>query len=127
MPQKNRAVATITIDAYQKVHSHFLRNLKLGQIEEDKSFSRYITDIITEEVEEDECLSKVTPLMQKVFFENNCLLIRDNKLGRIAELKIRGREIVCLYCNRKDCRHVGFSYAIPEIYRFFSLQKLDRG
>ena len=67
MPPKNRAVVTITRDAYQKAQSHYLQSLKLGRIEEGKSFSRCITDIITEEIEADERLSKVTPSFRKSY------------------------------------------------------------
>jgi hypothetical protein len=78
-------------------------------------------------IEADENLSLMAPFMQKVGLQDNSIMIKDNKAGRIAEIQIRGKEILCLYCNKKDCVHVGFSYAIPEVYRIMILQKSTRG
>ena len=61
--------------------------------------------------------------MQKVSLLGNSIMIKDNKIGRLAEVQVRGREIVCLFCNKKDCVHVGFAYAIPEVYRVMNFQK----
>ena len=118
MPKQGFSAITITELAHDKAKSMYLQKVKSG--EEHKSFSRYINDIITDRVEADESLSLILPFMQKVNLLGNSIMIKDNKVGRLVEVQVRGKQIVCLYCNKKDCVHVGFAYAIPEVYRVMS-------
>ena len=53
-------------------------------------------------------------------------MIKYNKIGRIAEVQVHGKELVCLYCKKNDCVHVGFAYPIPEVYRVMKLQKSSK-
>ena len=126
MPKEGFNVVTITEQTHQKAHSSYLQRIKSGKIEGRKSFSHFIDGIIIEKIEADEYLSRMAPFMQKIGLQDNSILIKDNKLGRIAEVQIRGKELICLLCDKKDCVHVGFSYAIPEVYRVMSLQKGTR-
>ena len=68
----------------------------------------------------------MAPFMQKVGLQDNSIIITDNKLIRIAEVQIRGKELVCLLCDKSDWVHVGFSYASPEVYNIMSMQKVNR-
>jgi hypothetical protein len=121
MPKKGFSAMTITELAHDKARSMYLQRVKAG--EEQKSFSRYINDIITDRIEADENLSLIAPFMQKVSLLGNSIMVKDNKIGRLVEVLVRGREIICLYCNKKDCAHVGFVYSIPEVYRLMHIQK----
>jgi hypothetical protein len=126
MPKEGFNVVTITEQTHQKARSTFLHKLKSGELQGRKSFSHFIDGIIIEKIEADEYLSRMAPFMQKIGLQDNSILIKDNKLGRIAEVQIRGKDLICLLCDKKDCVHVGFSYAIPEVYRVMSLQKSAR-
>ena len=127
MPKEGYSVITIPVQTHEKARSRYLQKIKTGEIQNSKSFSRFVNDIIMDRIEADENLSLMAPFMQKVGLQDNSIMIKDNKAGRIAEIQIRGKEILCLYCNKKDCVHVGFSYAIPEVYRIMILQKSTRG
>lgn len=121
MPKKGFSAITITELAHDKARSMYLQKIKSG--EENKSFSRYINDIIVDRIEADESLSLTAPFMQKVSLLSNSIVIKDNKIGRLVEVQVRTKEIVCLHCDRKDCAHVGFAYAIPDVYRMMNFQK----
>jgi hypothetical protein len=125
LPKEGFSVVTITEVAHQKAHSFYLRQVKSGQLD-GKSFSRYVNDLIMDRIEADEALSRVAPFMQKVGLQDNSILLKDNKLGRMVEVQVRGKELMCLQCQKNDCVHVGFSYAIPEVYRVMSMQKGKR-
>ena|SRR5579875_1181314 len=125
MPKEGFSVVTITEAAQEKAHSFYLRQIKSGQID-NKSFSRYVNDLIMDRIEADEALSRVAPFMQKIGLQDNSIMLRDNKLGRMVEVQIRGKELICFLCQKNDCAHVGFSYAIPEVYRVMSMQKSAR-
>lgn len=122
MPKEGYSVVTITEEAHQRAHSFYHRQVKSGQLD-GKSFSRYVNDLIMDRIEADEALSRVAPFMQKIGLQDNSILLRDNKLGRMVEIQIRGKELICFFCQKNDCAHVGFSYAIPEVYRVMSMQK----
>jgi hypothetical protein len=120
MPKEGFSVITITQEAHDKAKTRYNRKLKLGQVESNKSFSRYVNDLIVEKVEEDENLARQAPFMQKVGMQDNSIMIKDNKIGRIAEVQVRGKDLVCMLDDRRDCVHVGFAYAIPDVYRVIS-------
>jgi hypothetical protein len=120
MPKEGFSVITITQEAHDKAKTRYNQKLKLGQVESNKSFSRYVNDLIVEKVEEDENLARQAPFMQKVGMQDNSIMIKDNKIGRIAEVQVRGKDLVCMLDDRRDCVHVGFAYAIPDVYRVIS-------
>jgi hypothetical protein len=122
MPKEGFSVVTITQDAYEKAHARYNQKLKSKEIE-GKSFSRFVNDIIVERIEADENLALQAPFMQKVGMQDSSIMIKDNKLGRIAEVQVRGKDLICMLDERKDCVHVGFAYAIPEVYRIMSERK----
>ena len=124
MPKEGFSVITITEQAHEKARSMYLQKVKSG--EENKSFSRYINDMIMDRIEADENLSLMAPFMQKVGLQDNSIMIKDNKIGRLTEVQVHGKELVCLHCNKKDCVHVGFAYSIPEVYRVMKLQKSSK-
>ena len=121
MPKEGFSVITITEQAYEKARLMYGQKVKSGV--ENKSFSRYVNDLIVDRIEADENLSFMAPFMQKAFLQGNSIMIKDNKIGRIAEVQVHGKELVCLYCKKNDCVHVGFAYAIPEVYRVMSVQR----
>ena len=104
MPKEGFSVITITEQAYEKARSMYGQKVKSGV--ENKSFSRYVNDLIVDRIEADENLSFMAPFMQKAFLQGNSIMIKDNKIGRIAEVQVHGKELVCLYCKKNDCVHV---------------------
>lgn len=122
MPKEGFSVITITQDAYDKAHARYVHKLKSKEVE-GKSFSRYVNDIILERIEADENLALQAPFMQKIGMQDNSIMIKDNKIGRIVEVQVHGKDLVCMLDEKKDCVHVGFSMAIPEVYRIMSERK----
>jgi hypothetical protein len=121
MPKEGFSVVTITQKAHDKARARYNQKVKSEKL--DKSFSKYVNDLIMEEVEADESLSMAAPFMEKVGLEGNSIMIKDNKIGRIAEVQVHGKELICMLDEKKDCVHVGYAYAIPEVYRLMSERK----
>ena len=119
MPKEGFSVVTITQDAYDKAHTRYQQKLKSKELE-GKSFSRFVNDIIMEKIEADENLALSAPYMQKVGLQDNSIMVKDNKIGRIVEVQVHGKDLVCMFDEKRDCVHVGFAYAIPEVYRIMS-------
>ncbi|MHB1868987.1 MAG: hypothetical protein ACYCPP_08585 [Nitrososphaerales archaeon] len=117
MPKEGFSAITIHSQVHDKAHSVYQEKVKSGKIK-GKSFSRYINDIILETVEADEMLSLAAPHIQLSALVDNSILLKDNKLNRIVEVQVRGKEkdLFCVLDKRNDCVHTGFAYAIPQVY-----------
>ncbi len=119
MPKEGFSVITITQEVHDRAKSRYTQKAKTGQLG-NKSFSKFVNDLILEHIEADENLSLQAPFMQKIGMQDNSIMIKDNKLGRIAEVQVKGKDLVCMLDESKDCVHVGFAYAIPDVYRVMS-------
>ena len=118
MPKEAFSVVTNTQAAHDKARQRNNQKVKSEKI--TKSFSKYVNDLIMEQVEADENLALSAPFMEKIGLEGNSIMVKDNKIGRIVEVQVHGKDLICMLDERKDCIHVGFAYAIPEIYRLMS-------
>jgi hypothetical protein len=121
MPKEGFSVVTITQQAHDKARQRYNQKVKSEKL--SKSFSKYVNDIIIEKVEADENLSLTAPFMEKIGLEGNSIMIKDNKIARIVEVQVHGKDLVCMLDEKKDCVHVGYAYAIPEVYRLMSERK----
>jgi len=119
LPKEGFSVITITQLAHDRAKQRYDKKQKTGQLD-NKSFSRFLNDLIIESIEADENLSLQAPMMQKIGLQDNSIMIKDNKIGRIVEVQVHGKDLICMLDERKDCVHVGYAYAIPEVYRIMS-------
>jgi hypothetical protein len=81
------------------------------------TFNGFINHLLWQVIEADKILRSRAPYMSLVGFTDNGVVIEDKKLGRIVEVRAApGGDLVCELDQRNDCAHVGFAYAIPEVY-----------
>jgi hypothetical protein len=118
MPKEGFSVITITQQAHDKAKQRYNQKVKAEKL--TKSFSKYVNDLILETIEADENLSLAAPYMQKIGLQDNSIMIKDNKIGRIVEVQVHGKDLICMLDEKKDCVHVGYACAIPEVYRLIS-------
>ena len=85
------------------------------------TFSGFVNDMIWHVIEADRVLSSKAPFLSEVGMTEDGVTLRDAKLDRIVEVKVRNGELVCDLDNSNDCVHVGFAYAIPEVYRVINM------
>ena len=119
MPKEGFSVITITQQTYDRAKQRYDKKLKIGQIE-NKSFSKFVNDLIMDSIEADENLSLQAPYMQTIGLQDNSIMIKDNKIGRIVEVQVHGKDLICMLDQKKDCVHVGYAYAIPVVYKLMS-------
>ena len=68
-------------------------------------------------------LSSMRRSLKKIAIEQDRVIIKDNKRNRIAEVMIRNQELQCLLDETADCIHIGFVYALPEVYAVLQKKK----
>jgi hypothetical protein len=57
--------------------------------------------------------------LSKVGYEDDILFIRDTKLGKTAEIYLRDRSRYCNVCESKDCVHIHYALALPEVAKLY--------
>ena len=75
----------------------------------------YINTVLMEAIERDKFLNSYAPTLSRVGYQDNILFIRDAKLGKTAEIFLRDRSLYCNVCKSKDCVHIHYALALPEV------------
>jgi len=79
----------------------------------------YINSVLTEAIERDRFLQTYAPNLSKVGYQDDILFIRDAKAGKTAEVYLKDRALYCGLCRSKDCIHVHYAFALPEVVRIY--------
>jgi hypothetical protein len=83
------------------------------------SAKEYINTVLMEAIERDKFLQSYAPSLSKVGYEDDILFIRDIKLGKTAEIYLRDRSLYCNVCECKDCIHIHYALALPEVAKLY--------
>jgi hypothetical protein len=83
----------------------------------------YINTVLVEAIERDKFLQSYAPSLSKVGYEEDILFVRDAKLRETAEIYLRDRSLYCNVCESKDCVHIHYALALPEVAKLY-LQRL---
>jgi hypothetical protein len=79
----------------------------------------YINSVLKEAIDREKFLQAYAPFLLRVGYEGNVLFIKDSKVGKTAEIFLREQVLYCNLCESKDCIHIHYSLALPEISRLF--------
>ncbi len=99
---------------------------KLVQIyEEDKrkpqnqKFNAYFDNLLSRLVEHDEQLKHYGPFIEYKDANENMIYLYDHRIKKSVDVYINGKkkELQCHSDNTHCCVHVGFCFAIPEVYK----------
>jgi hypothetical protein len=78
-----------------------------------------INTVLAEAIERDRFLQSYAPYLSKIGYEDNVLFIKDSKFGKTAEVYLRDRALYCNICESKDCVHIHYALALPEVAKLF--------
>lgn len=82
----------------------------------------YINTVLRDAIERQKFLHAYAPYLLRVGHEGNILFIRDSKMRKTAEIHLRDRSLFCSICESRDCTHIHYAFALPEIAKLY-LQK----
>jgi hypothetical protein len=105
----------ITVEIFKETYD----TMKLIAIRRRWSAKDYINSVLMEAIERDKFLQSYAPSLSKVGYEDDILFIRDAKLGKTAEIYLRDRSLYCNVCETKDCVHIHYALALPEVAKLF--------
>lgn len=105
----------ITVEIFKETYD----TMKLIAIRRRWSAKDYINSVLMEAIERDKFLQSYAPSLSKVGYEDDILFIRDAKLRKTAEIYLRDRSLYCNVCESKDCVHIHYALALPEVAKLF--------
>lgn len=80
------------------------------------SLSGYVTYIIEEILRVNILMEKFQFRFKKLSVDSDKIVLLDNYLDRVIELKNIKGIWHCVFCDRDNCLHVGFCWSFYEIY-----------
>ena len=86
------------------------------------SFSGYVTYMLEETMQKDKTFARYAPKIEKISVDEDRVILKDTTANRIAEVAMQGGELFCQLCEEKNCIHVGFTWAIPEVYEILNVK-----
>ena len=112
----NLSVAILVYERYKQTYQKKKEQLVRKGV---TSFAGYITSTLEELMEKDEVFARRAPFMQEFGFDEgtNTIYIKDNRTNRIAGVTVREKGLTCDIDQRDDCVHIGFAYALPQVYK----------
>ncbi len=110
---------TIPVHPYERYKQTYQKNKEQLTRKGITSFAGYITSTLEEMMEKNEIFGRWAPFMQEFGFDEgtNTIYIKDNRTNRIAGVTVREKRLTCDVDQKDDCVHIGFAYALPEVYK----------
>jgi hypothetical protein len=105
----------ITVEIFKETYG----TMKAIATKKHWSTKNYINNVLLEAIERDKFLYSYAPSLSKLGYEDNILFIRDAKLGKTTEISLRNRSLYCNVCNSKDCVHIHYAFALPEMAKLY--------
>jgi hypothetical protein len=116
MPKAGFKSITVSETVYNKFHDVYKKNKEDLAMKGINSFAGYITFMMEDLMQKDETFARYAPKLEKISVDENRVVIKDNIKNRIAEVAIQNGELYCMFCEEKDCVHVGFVFSLPDVY-----------
>lgn len=124
MPKKGSGFMSLTVA--EQVYDYYKERFDQKKDDLTKkgitSFAGYITSMLEELMERDEIFARYVPFIEEFGYDpdGRTVYLKDNKIGRIAEVSFQNKELHCRLDGRGDCVHVGFVYSMPRVYKIMA-------
>lgn len=83
-------------------------------------FTNFLNDLLADIVATERFQELIAPRMTKIGLDQdnlNCIYVKDEKDGRIAEVFLNDKKLYCEQDKSKNCDHVMFALMQPEVSR----------
>ena len=116
MPKPGFKSITISETVYEKFFEVYKKNKDNLTMKGVNSFAGYVTYLLEDVMKKDKTFARYAPKLEKVSVDSDRIVLKDNIKNRIAEVAIQNGELYCLLCEEKNCVHVGYVFALPDVY-----------
>jgi len=115
MPKSGFKSYALKEELYNSLQEKYEKDKEELQKQGINSLSAFLTHLMSKNVEEQITQQKYKQGIEKVRIISDTVVLKDNTIDRIIELKIKNGKLYCEFDGKSDCMHVGFAYSIPEI------------
>ena len=126
MPKEGFKSITVSEIVYSKFFDVYQKNKQDLLMKGVNSFSGYVTYMLEEMMQKDKTFAKYAPKIEKISVDEDRIILKDTIKNRIAEVAMQRGELFCQLCEDKNCVHVGFAWAIPEVYELLNAKGIKR-
>ncbi|MGD1837728.1 MAG: hypothetical protein ACPKPY_06685 [Nitrososphaeraceae archaeon] len=109
---KSRTIG-LRVSLTEKLKKKHKDELKKSPTKTNKDFGGYVNDLLANLLERDDFLNSYNPNISVIDISNNILYLKDGK--RTIEIFPKNNELYCSYDDSFDCKHIKYSFAIPEV------------
>ncbi|MCE2507792.1 MAG: hypothetical protein J4G04_00590 [Nitrosopumilaceae archaeon] len=122
MPKEGFKSITVSETVYKRFNEAYANSKDTLAVRGIRSLSGYISYMLEERMQENEAMAVHAPRMKKISVDDDRVVLLDSKVNRIAEVAVQNGVMFCQLCEENNCLHVGFAYALPEVYTALSKQ-----
>ncbi len=126
MPKEGFKSITVSEIVYDKFFDVYQKNKQDLVMKGVNSFSGYVTYMLEEMMQKDKTFARYAPKIEKISVDGDRVILKDNIKNRIAEVAMQRGELFCQLCEDKNCVHVGFAWAMPEVYELLNAKGIKR-
>jgi len=120
MPKPGFKSITISEAVYDKFNQAYLKNKNTLTMKGVNSFAGYVTYLLEDVMKKDKTFARYAPKLEKISIDSDRIILKDNIKNRIAEVAIQHGELYCMLCEEKDCVHIGYVFALPDVYEILN-------
>lgn len=108
MVKAGQAALTMRKDTYERFIEARDRVRKLNPKVTTDIFISMLLDTFEE-------AKRVLPPIQLIGFEANEIHLYDRLKEKLIVIRIKDSELVCEFCESKECLHIGYAYSLDEV------------
>ena len=82
-----------------------------------ESYDSFVNEFIWYHIKEQDVLRRYGPFLTWMGAYDNIFSVYDYKLGKTVEIQVADKELYCREDDTTNCVHIGFCYAVPEVYK----------
>ena len=116
MPKGGFKSITVSDTVYDRFNASYQQKKSDLAHKGIRSLSGYVSHMLEERMQEDKVLARHAPLIKKISVDQDRIVLLDEMKNRIVEVTFQEGALFCQLCEEKDCLHVGYALAQPEIY-----------
>ncbi len=120
MPKEGFKSITVSESVYDRFNDAYNRSKESLANKGVRSLSGYVSYMLEERMQESEALARHAPMIEKISVDDDRIVLLDKTKNRVAEVVIQNGTLFCQLCEETDCMHVGYAFALPEVYETLS-------
>ena len=117
----NRVKHRVRLNLYDNVANRLQELLEQDMRHKAKakseSYDSFVNEFIWYHIEEQDVLRRYGPFLTWMGVYDNIFSVYDNKLRKTVEIQVVDKELHCREDDTTNCVHIGFCYAVPEVYK----------